>query len=212
MSHTYPPGAEVTPGGREDWPIPAPSLTPRFSDAVAFALTAHGDQTRKGTDVPYLSHLLAVAALVLEAGGDEDMAIAGLLHDTIEDTAVTAADIEARFGSRVASIVVGCTDTDETPKPPWRPRKERYLAHLRSAATPAEVLVVSRADKLHNARTMLVDHRALGDAFWSRFNAGAEEQLWYLSSLVDVFTERLPGPMTDELRHVRDELALDGGQ
>jgi (p)ppGpp synthase/HD superfamily hydrolase len=182
-------------------------LTARFADAVAFAMTAHGDQTRKGTDVPYLSHLLAVASLVLEAGGDEDMAIAGLLHDTIEDTAVTSADIESRFGSRVASIVEGCTDTDETPKPPWRPRKERYLAHLRSPATPAEVLVVSRADKLHNARTMLVDYRALGDGFWSRFNAGVEDQRWYLSSLVDIFTERLPGPMTDELRRARDELA-----
>lgn len=163
-------------------------------------MAAHGGQTRKGTDIPYVSHLLAVASLVLEAGGDEDMAIAGLLHDTIEDTAVTAEDITSRFGPRVASIVEGCTDTDETPKPPWRPRKERYLAHLRSPETPAEVLVVSRADKLHNARTMLLDHRALGDAFWSRFNAGVEDQRWYLSSLVDVFTERLPGPMTDELR------------
>lgn len=170
-------------------------------------MAAHGGQTRKGTEVPYLSHLLAVASLVLEAGGDEDMAIAGLLHDTIEDTAVTSEDIASRFGPRVASIVEGCTDTDEMPKPPWRPRKERYLAHLRSPETPAEVLVVSRADKLHNARTMLLDHRALGDEFWSRFNAGVEDQRWYLSSLVDVFTERLPGPMTDELRRVRDELA-----
>lgn len=187
-------------------------LTPRFADAVAFAMTAHGGQTRKGTHIPYVSHLLAVASLVLEAGGDEDMAIAGLLHDAIEDTGTTAADIESRFGARVAAIVVGCTDTDETPKPPWRPRKERYLAHLRSPDTPAEVLVVSRADKLHNARTMLLDHRYLGAAFWSRFNAGADDQLWYLSSLVEVFTQRLPGPMTDELRRVRDELALDGAE
>ena len=182
-------------------------LSPRFADAVIFALAAHGDQTRKGTDIPYITHLLAVASLVLEAGGDEDMAIAGLLHDTIEDTATTAADIEAAFGPRVAAIVEGCTDTDETPKPPWRGRKERYLAHLRSPDTPLEVLVVSRADKLHNARTMLLDYRALGDAFWSRFNAGVDEQRWYLSSVVDVLTERLPGPMTDELRRVRDELA-----
>ena len=182
-------------------------LSPRFADAVSFALAAHGEQTRKGTDIPYISHLLAVASLVLEAGGDEDMAIAGLLHDTIEDTATTAADIAAAFGPRVAAIVEGCTDTDETPKPPWRGRKERYLAHLRSPDTPAEVLVVSRADKLHNARTMLLDHRTLGDAFWSRFNAGVDEQRWYLSSVVEVFTERLPGPMTDELRRIRDELA-----
>lgn len=182
-------------------------LTPRFVDALAFAIDAHGDQKRKGSEVPYASHLLAVASLVLEAGGDEDMAVAGLLHDTIEDTGVTAADITARFGPRVAALVEGCTDTAEHPKPPWRPRKERYLAHLRSPDTPAEVLVVSRADKLHNARCMLLDSRHLGAPFWSRFNAGVDDQLWYLSSLVDVFTDRLPGPMSDELRRVRDELA-----
>ena len=182
-------------------------LTPRFVDALAFALAAHGEQKRKGSDVPYAAHLLGVASLVLEAGGDEDMAIAGLLHDTIEDTEVTAGDIETGFGPRVAAIVEGGTDTAEHPKPPWRPRKERYLAHLRSPDTPAEVLTVSRADKLHNARSMLLACRALGEAFWSRFNAGAEEQLWYLSSVVDIFSDRLPGPMTDELRRVRDELA-----
>jgi (p)ppGpp synthase/HD superfamily hydrolase len=187
-------------------------LTPRFADAVSFAIRAHGAQTRKGGDIPYVSHVLAVASLVLEAGGDEDMAIAGLLHDTIEDTAATAAEIEDRFGRRVAMIVVGCTDTDEHPKPPWRPRKERYLAHLRSPDTPADVLTVSRADKLHNARCMLLDFRSKGDGFWARFNAGVEEQLWYLSSLVDIFTERLPGPMTDELRRVRDELAAQAAR
>lgn len=170
-------------------------------------MAAHGGQTRKGSDVPYASHLLGVASLVLEAGGDEDMAIAGLLHDTIEDTETTAPDIAATFGPRVAAIVEGCTDTDEMPKPPWRARKERYLAHLRSPATPPDVLAVSRADKLHNARSMLMDCRALGDDFWIRFNADVGEQLWYLSSLVDIFTDRLPGPMTDELRRVRDELA-----
>lgn len=172
-------------------------------------MEAHGDQTRKGGGIPYVSHLLAVASLVLEAGGNEDMAIAGLLHDAIEDTDTTAADIGDRFGPRVAAIVEGCTDTDQIPKPPWRPRKERYLAHLRSPETPADVLTVSRADKLHNARSMLLDYRFLGETFWRRFNADVEEQLWYLSSLVDVFTERLPGPMTDELRRVRDQLAAE---
>ena len=182
-------------------------LTPRFVDALTFAMAAHGGQKRKGSEVPYVAHLLGVASLVLEAGGDEEMAIAGLLHDTIEDTDTTAGDIAATFGPRVAAVVEGCTDTDETPKPPWRARKERYLAHLGSPATPPEVLTVSRADKLHNARSMLLDCRALGDDFWSRFNADVDEQLWYLSSLVDIFTARLPGPMTDELRRVRDELA-----
>ena len=187
-------------------------LTPRFVDALAFAMEAHGGQTRKGGDIPYVSHLLGVASLVLEAGGDEDMAIAGLLHDTIEDTKVTARDIEASFGPRVAAIVEGCTDTAENPKPPWRSRKERYLDHLRAPDTSVDVLTVSRADKLHNARSMLLDYRQLGAAFWSRFNADVEEQLWYLSSLVDIFTARLPGPMTDELRRVRDALAADLAQ
>lgn len=184
-------------------------LTPRFADAVTFALAAHGGQTRKGGQIPYVSHLLAVASLVLEAGGDEEMAIAGLLHDTIEDTGATAAQIEAWFGPRVAGIVEGCTDTDEKPKPPWRPRKERYLAHLRAPETSADVLVVSRADKLHNARSMLLDVRSVGAPFWSRFNAGVDEQLWYLGALVDVFSERLPGPLTDELRRTRDALVAE---
>ena len=183
--------------------------TSRLVDALAFAMDAHGDQTRKGGDIPYVSHLLGVASLVLEAGGDEDMAIAGLLHDTIEDTEVTVADLEANFGPRVAAIVVGCTDTDENPKPPWRPRKERYLDHLRSPDTSVDVLTVSRGDKLQNARSMLLDYREVGEKFWSRFNAGVEEQIWYLSSLVDIFTDRLPGPMTDELRRVRDALAAE---
>jgi (p)ppGpp synthase/HD superfamily hydrolase len=184
-------------------------LSARFVEAVDFAIRAHGAQRRKGGDIPYVSHLLAVAALVLEAGGDEDMAVAGLLHDALEDTAATSAEIETAFGPRVAAIVEGCTDTEENPKPPWRPRKERYLAHLRAPETPVDVLVVSRADKLHNAQTMLRDVRQLGPGFWSRFNAGVDEQLWYLGELVDVFTERLPGPMTDELRRIRDALAAE---
>ncbi len=182
-------------------------MTPRLADALAFAMRAHGTQTRKGGDVPYVSHLLAVAGLVLEAGGDEDMAIAGLLHDSLEDTTTTSAQIEAAFGRRVAALVEGCTDTEEDPKPPWRPRKERYLAHL--GVAPAEVLVVSRADKLHNAQSMLRELRHIGPGFWSRFNAGVDDQLWYLGALVDIFTERLPGPMTDELRRTRDALAAE---
>jgi (p)ppGpp synthase/HD superfamily hydrolase len=169
-------------------------------------MAAHGDQTRKGGDIPYVSHLLGVAALVLEAGGDEDMAIAGLLHDTIEDTATTAADVEDRFGRRVAFIVVGCTDTDEFPKPPWRMRKERYIAHLAAPTTPADVLAVSLADKLHNARSMLADYRHYGEEVSRRFNANPAEQLWYYQTLAGIFQARIPGPMTDELRHTVDQL------
>lgn len=181
-------------------------LTPRFADAVSFAVRAHGTQTRKGGGIPYVSHLLAVASLVLEAGGDEDMAIAGLLHDTIEDTDVTAAEIESAFGPRVARIVEGCTDTDERPKPPWRPRKERYIAHMASPATGDDVLAVSLADKLHNARSMLGDYRTFGEEVSHRFSAGPTDQLWYYETLTDIFQKRIPGPMTDELRRTVDEL------
>ena len=132
-------------------------------EALAFAIEAHGDQPRKGGTITYVAHLLGVASLVLEAGGDEEMAIAGLLHDTIEDTDTTSEEIAAWFGHRVAEIVEACTDTDVRPKPPWAERKERYLAHLRSPETPTEVLVVSRADKLHNPRAILQDLRDVGD-------------------------------------------------
>ena len=137
----------------------------RFVEAVAFAIKAHGDQRRKGGDIPYVAHLLGVSSLVLEAGGDEAMAIAGLLHDTLEDTDTTVDEVEAAFGPRVATIVEACTDAHEQPKPPWRERKERYLSHLRSADTPTDALVVSRADKLHNARAILMDFREVGDNF-----------------------------------------------
>ena len=183
-----------------------PPLTDRFVEALEFALRAHGDQRRKGGDIPYVAHLLGVSSLVLEAGGDEDMAIAGLLHDTIEDTDVTVEELQAAFGQRVRSIVEACSDAHEQPKPPWRERKERYLAHLRSAETRTEVLVVSRADKLHNARALLFDYRVVGDALWSRFNEGPQQQLWYYRSLVEIFRERLPGPMTEELSRAVDQL------
>jgi (p)ppGpp synthase/HD superfamily hydrolase len=177
--------------------------------ALGFAITAHGDQRRKGGDIPYVAHLLGVASLVLDAGGDEDLAIAGLLHDTIEDTETTAEDIESAFGPRVAAIVEGCTDAHETPKPEWRERKERYLAHLRSLETPIDVLVVSRADKLHNARAILLDYRDVREELWSRFKEGPEQQLWYYGSLVDIFATRLPGVMTDELSRVVNELVAE---
>ena len=154
-------------------------LSSRFVDALTFAIRAHGDQCRKGGTVTYVAHLLGVASLVLEAGGDEELAIAALLHDTIEDTGTTAEEIAAAFGPRVAGVVEGCTDTDVHPKPPWRARKERYIEHLRSPDTPTDVLVVSRADKLHNARSMLQDYRKIGDELWSRFSVGPDQQFWY---------------------------------
>lgn len=169
-----------------------PALSPRFSEALTFATDLHNHQTRKGSKIPYVSHLLGVTSLVLEHGGNEDEAIAALLHDAIEDQArhnggaeALRAEIGERFGSEVLDIVEGCTDTDIHPKPPWRARKEAYIAHLVTA--PEAVLRVSCADKLHNARTLLLDYREQGEALWDRFNAGRDETLWFYTSLIEIF-------------------------
>lgn len=177
----------------------------RLAEAAAFALRIHAAQTRKGTDTPYISHLLGVASLVLEHGGDEDQAIAGLLHDAIEDQgAEQEAVIAARFGPRVAGIVRACTDADVLPKPPWRARKEVYLAHLEHA--DASVLLVSAADKLHNARAICTDLRTHGQAVFNRFNAGQEGTLWYYGALSAVFSRCLPGPLAAELANAVAEM------
>lgn len=177
-------------------------LGPRFEEAFGFAARLHAGQLRKGTGIPYVAHLLAVAGLVLEDGGDEDEAIAALLHDAAEDQggAAVLGEIRERFGDRVAAIVRDCSDTLEQPKPPWRPRKEAYLRRLGSA--PPDVLRVALADKLHNARSVLADLRTLGPALWGRFNAPRDDQLWYFRALVDLFARRKPGPMTDELARI----------
>lgn len=180
-------------------------LTARFDDALVFASDAHRTHTRKATGVPYVSHLLAVASIALEAGADEDVAIAALLHDCVEDRDVTLDELRSRFGDTVASIVDEVTETDEHPKPPWRPRKEAYLAHLETATPGA--LVVTAADKLHNVRTMLVELRAAGPALWSRFHAGPDEQVWFHRSVADVIARRLPGPLADALSAATDDLA-----
>jgi (p)ppGpp synthase/HD superfamily hydrolase len=153
-------------------------LTERFDEALVFASRLHASQVRKGTTIPYLSHLLGVASLVLEAGGDEDEAIAGLLHDAVEDQGgqPTLEEIRRRFGDRVAAIVEACTDADTTPKPPWRQRKERYVAHI--AGAPADARRVSSADKLCNARAILLDYRILGETLWGRFSGGKDGTLW----------------------------------
>ena len=152
----------------------------------------HRDQVRKGTSIPYLSHLLAVSSLVMEHDGDEDEAIAGLLHDVVEDVGRDQAPaIAQRFGARVLDIVLGCTDADRFPKPPWRERKERYLTHLDTA--PASVLLVSCCDKLHNATAILHDLERIGPAVFERFTAGREGTLWYYRRLADTFT-RLGAP------------------
>lgn len=189
-----------------------PRLTHRFEEALQYATRLHADQMRKDTDTPYISHLMAVAALVLEDGGDEDQVIAALLHDAAEDQGglETLHEIQHRFGGRVAEIVKGCSDTFETPKPPWRKRKEDYLGHLLDASP--DVLRVSLADKLHNARTILTDLRSMGDDTWERFNGGKEGTLWYYRSLVQAFQQVDSSPMVAELAWVVEnieQLALD---
>jgi len=181
----------------------------RLSQAFALAAALHSAQVRKGTRIPYVSHLMAVASLVLEAGGDEEEAIAALLHDAVEDAGEAAVlkRIRHEFGDRVANIVEACSDTDQIPKPPWRERKTAYLAHLQDSATTDSVLRVSLADKLHNARTLLADYRATAESVWQRFDTGsADDQVWYYRSLTRIFDERLPGPTANELDRVVSEL------
>lgn len=182
-------------------------LSGRFRDAFDYALELHATQTRKGTLIPYIAHLMAVSSIVLEHGADEDTAVAALLHDAVEDQggAPVLAEIRRRFGDAVGEIVAGCTDADTCPKPPWRARKEAYIAHVRTA--PAAVRLVSCADKLHNARSILFDYRAMGEALWERFRGGRDGTLWYYRSLVEAFREAGgSSALVDELDRVVVEL------
>lgn len=191
---------------------PTPRLTDRFDRALQYTADVHRHQTRKAGDIPYLGHLLSVAGLVIGAGGTETQAIAALLHDAAEDQggADTVAEIEELFGAQVAAIVGECSDTFETPKPPWLPRKERYIELL--AKVSDEAILVSLADKLDNARALLRDHRAVGDAVWQRFNQhhpGAH--LWYYRALLDVYDRRSDSALVGELREVIETLADEIG-
>jgi GTP pyrophosphokinase len=187
--------------------VPAMMLSQRFEDAFAFANRKHADQARKGTTIPYAAHLLSVAGIALTYGADEDEAIAALLHDAVEDQggAVTREEIRAQFGDRVTAIVDACSDTDVEPKPPWKERKETYLAHLRGASRSARL--ISAADKLDNARAILADYRVLGAGLWGRFKGGREGTLWYYRSLLEAFEgfSDMP-PMVRELRLVVEEI------
>ena len=182
------------------------ALTARFEEALVFATQLHAEQTRKGTTTPYIAHLLAVTSIVFENGGNEDEAIAALLHDAIEDQggATTREEIRRRFGNTVVAIVDGCTDAEVLPKPPWRARKEVYIAHLRHASP--SVLLVSAADKLHNARTVLADYRVLGDDLWQRFNGGKEGTLWYYRSVTNALKDAGTNPIVEELERVVSEI------
>lgn len=193
-----------------------PRLSERFDEALRYAADLHRTQTRKGSDVPYVGHLLSVAGLVIEGGGTEAHAIAGVLHDAVEDQggAPTLAAIQRRFGDEVAGIVAECSDTDVVPKPPWKQRKQNYVDHLGEASDGA--ILVSVADKLDNARAILRDYRRVGDDLWQRFSVhDPHEHLWYYESLLEVYRRRLPGHwLVDELQRViaalRAELAGRG--
>jgi GTP pyrophosphokinase len=184
----------------------AVKLGPRFLRAFDFAAEKHADQTRKASTTPYLAHLMGVASLVLEFGGDEDMAIAALLHDVVEDCggAPMLKEVQRRFGNRVAKIVDGCTDSDSDPKPPWRERKETYLRHLKTA--DAETRLVSAADKLNNVRSILSDYREVGESIWLRFNGGREGTLWYYRALLQEFLRRKPSRLVGEFELAVREL------
>ncbi len=187
-----------------------PFLTWRFDSALQFASGLHHQQPRKGVPIPYVAHLISVCALVLEAGGDEDQAIAALLHDAVEDQGglPTLDTIRHMFGDRVANTVESCSDStvrDSTQKLPWRERKDKYLEHLRSAN--GDALLVSAADKLHNARAILSDYRKLGEQLFLRFNASKEDQLWYYGALVETLRQTAaPKALVDELERVVKEL------
>jgi GTP pyrophosphokinase len=190
-------------------------LSGRFSEALVYAAAVHADQRRKVAGEPYLAHLLAVAAIVLEYGGNEDEAIAALLHDAIEDQggAARGDEIGRRFGRDVLQIVEGCSDTDVQPKPPWRQRKEAHVARLRHAS--ASVRLVSAADKLHNARALLREYRLHGESVWDHFRGGREGTLWYYRAVADALEQSGAGPLTEELDRVIceiEQLALQHGE
>jgi (p)ppGpp synthase/HD superfamily hydrolase len=183
-------------------------LSPRFSEALSYVAELHAGQRRKVSGEPYISHLLAVAAIVMEYGGNEDEAIAALLHDAVEDQggAATLAEIRGRFGAAVAAIVDGCSDTAESPKPPWRLRKESHIARLRDAS-PSVRLVVA-ADKLHNALSLQREHRRRGESLWGFFHGGRDGTLWYYRAVVDVLKQAELNPLVEELDRAVEELQL----
>ena len=188
-------------------------LTDRYDRALLYATQVHGGQLRKATTVPYFAHLMAVSATVLEYGGDEDQAIAGLLHDAVEDQGGRPRlnDIRNRFGARVADMVLACSDNvaeggSGQPKQDWQTRKERYIKHLHDL--DRDILLISLADKTHNARSILRDLRKdeIGASIWQRFSQPKERTLWYYEELAETFKQLLPGQLANELADIVAEL------
>ena len=200
-------------------------LSDRYKDAMIFAARLHDRQTRKGTEVAYLTHLISVSALVMENGGDEDQGIAALLHDALEDQGLDyeseyfveprqgrpalKRDIELRYGTRVLAIVIGCTDDEDFAKPAasergsveaWRARKQAYIQHARKLSAPS--LRVSAADKVHNSYAILRDLRNSGERVWGRFKATPDDVVAYYESLVRAYREAGGGLLVDELDRI----------
>ena len=181
-------------------------LTDRFPQAISYAFELHREQKRKGTGIPYIGHLLEVAGIVLEYGGNEDEAIAALLHDAVEDQGgpKTREEIRIRFGENVVKIVDDCSDTDKDPKPPWKERKEAYLEHLTHASQ--STILVSAADKLHNVRSIIKDSRLEGEGVWDRFNGKKEGTLWYYRELIKTYKKIGNSSIISELERAFDDL------
>ena len=179
-----------------------PTLTRRFDEAFVYAHETHADQSRKGSGVPYVGHLMGVASIVIDDGGNEDEAIAALLHDAAEDRGGRSRldDIRTRFGDAVAKIVEDCTDSWDTPKAPWAVRKQQYVEHARSLGPSS--LRVSAADKVHNAYAILRDLRNVGEKVWERFNASADDIVAYYQGLVRSYREAGGGRLVDELDRI----------
>jgi (p)ppGpp synthase/HD superfamily hydrolase len=181
-------------------------LSRRYEAAFTLAFDLHASQLRKTTTIPYIAHLIGVSGIVLDYGGSEDEAIAALLHDAAEDQGgkSTLNRIRKEFGSEVADIVEGCSDTMRFLKPPWKQRKEEYIEHLRHASP--SVCLVSAADKLHNVRSILADYREIGEEVWKRFSGKRDGSLWYYRTVVDVLRERFRHPLFEELDRTIREL------
>jgi (p)ppGpp synthase/HD superfamily hydrolase len=171
----------------------------KFTQALSFAAKLHNGQLRKGTQIPYISHLLSVSAIVMRNGGDEEQAIAALLHDSVEDQGGInlLSDIESKFGARVAKIVKQCSDSFEKPKPPWDQRKKAYVATI--AHKSYDAILISMADKVDNARTILNNYHKIGEKLWERFRGGREGTLWYYRACVDAFGNRSNSDLYHEL-------------
>lgn len=180
-------------------------LSQTFDEALTYAAEAHRTQVRKGTNIPYVAHLLGVSSWVLSNGGNEVQAIAALLHDAAEDQGgeTRLADIRRRFGPDVAAIIADCTNSWVEPKPPWRQRKEAYLEPL--PKKPATSLLVSIGDKIDNAQAILRDHREVGETLWTRFTGGKDGSIWYYRSLADIFTRVMPARLSNQLSEVVEQ-------